>query len=139
MLAHWYGLLLVKSGAVAPATASNEVELSPRRQRRQIIVAHNGKDYIVDPEELPQFLAQIQENIKETVVERAATKRTKKPAPVVKLIEAPEDTKALILSQLSAVNRLIRDEWAMAVANYLAYRQAVEQDEDEIEFLLMAA
>lgn len=143
MLAHWYGLLLLANGGIGPpdpplvTQASNEVELR-RPQRRQIVVAHNGKDYVVELEDLPDFLNQIQETVRETVVERAAVKRTKKTAPVVKIVDAPEDTKALVLNQLNAVNRLIRDEWAMAVADYFAYKAAVDQDEEEIELLLMA-
>ena len=142
MLGHWF-ISLFQSGESQPEPAktySNEVELKPR-QRRQIIVAHNGKDYVVELDELPNFLAQIEEETPAVVVKRAATKRTKKPAPVVKLVEAPEDSKSLILEQLSATNRLIRTEWASAVQNYLAYKAAVElaQDEEDIELLLMAA
>lgn len=143
MLAHWYGLLLLATGGEPPdppdppvTQASNEVELKLRKRR--LVIAHNGRDHVIDVDELPAFLERIEQDVREVVVERAATKRTKKPAPVVKLIEAPEDTRQQVLDQLSVVNRLIRSEWALAVQNYLAYKAAYEQEEEEIEFLLMA-
>lgn len=120
---------------------SNEVELefeTLKPKKRRLLVAHNGQEYALSPDELPAFLERIEQDVREVVVERAALKRTKKPAPVVKLIEAPDDTKQQVLDQLSAVNRLIRSEWALAVQNYLAYKAAYEQEEDEIELLLMA-
>lgn len=107
-----------------------------RRVPSVVVLEYAGKEYRVPVGELEQFLLSIQEEPKVRKIVRKRVRKNKKSqfAPVVKLIDAPEDEKEQILATIDRNNEKLHHMW-----NILLTQRLIEQDDEETLLLLLGA